>query len=342
MRRTLIIAEAGVNHNGSLDLARQLIDVAAEAGVDYVKFQTFRAERLVTRAARQAAYQSRNLGADPEEASQYEMLKRLELSPEDHYRLISYCEAKGVRFFSTAFDLESIAFLNTLGPDRKGLSLWKVPSGELTNFPYLRAIGRTGKPVILSTGMSTLDEIEAAIGALTRFGTPREEITLLHCTTEYPAPKDQVNLRAMETMRERFGLSVGYSDHTEGIEIPVAAVAMGATVIEKHFTLDRSLPGPDHKASLEPDELKTMVRQIRAVESALGNGTKEPASAERPNIPIARKSIVAARVIRRGDLFTEENLTAKRPGTGLSPMQWESVLGRPAPHDFEPDQPIEL
>ncbi len=335
--RTLIIAEAGVNHNGSLDLARQLIDAASEAGADYVKFQTFRADRLVTREARQAAYQSRNLETRPEEASQYEMLKQLELSPEDHYTLINYCETKGVRFFSTAFDSESIAFLDTLG-----LPLWKVPSGELTNFPYLRAIGRTGKPVVLSTGMATLDEIEAAIDVLTRFGTPRNGITLLHCTTEYPAPKDQVNLRAMQTMHERFGLPVGYSDHTEGIEIPVAAVAMGATVIEKHFTLDRSLPGPDHKASLEPDELTAMVRQIRVVESALGNGTKEPTPAERPNIPIARKSIVAVTAIKRGELFTEENLTAKRPGTGLSPMRWESVVGQPAPRNFEPDEPIEL
>lgn len=338
--RTIIIAEAGVNHNGSLDLARQLIDAAAEAGVDYVKFQTFRADRLATRNARQAAYQSRNINDGQD--SQYEMLKRLELSAEDHAVLIDYCEAKGVRFFSTAFDLPSIDFLNTLGPDRKGLSLWKVPSGELTNFPYLRAIGLTSKPVILSTGMATLDEVELAIGVLTRFGTPRNGITLLHCTTEYPAPKDQVNLRAMETMRERFGLPVGYSDHTEGVEIPVAAAALGATVIEKHFTLDRTLPGPDHKASLEPAELCEMVRQIRAVESALGDGTKSPAPAEVPNIPIARKSIVAATAIKRGELFTEENLTAKRPGTGLSPMLWESVVGQRAVRDFEADEMIEL
>lgn len=333
--RTLIIAEAGVNHNGSLDLARQLIDAAAEAGVDYVKFQTFRADRLVTRDARQAAYQSRNINDGQD--SQYEMLKRLELSPDDHHALISYCETKGVRFFSTAFDLPSIDFLSSLG-----MPLWKVPSGEITNFPYLRAIGLTGKPVILSTGMATPGEIEAAIGVLTRFGTSRDAITLLHCTTEYPAPKDQVNLRAMDTMRERFGMPVGYSDHTEGIEIPVAAVAMGAVVIEKHFTLDRTLPGPDHKASLEPDELRSMVCQIRAVEAALGDGVKEPAPAEVPNIPIARKSIVAATAIKRGELFTEENLTAKRPGTGLSPMQWESVIGKAAGRDFEADEAIEL
>ena len=335
--RTLIIAEAGVNHNGSLDLARQLIDAAAEAGVDYVKFQTFRADRLVTRDARQAAYQSRNINDGQD--SQYEMLKRLELSPDDHRTLISYCKAKGVSFFSTAFDLPSIDFLAS---PQIGLSLWKVPSGEITNFPYLRAIGLTGKPVILSTGMATPGEIEAAIGVLTRFGTSRDAITLLHCTTEYPAPKDQVNLRAMDTMRERFGMPVGYSDHTEGIEIPVAAVAMGAVVIEKHFTLDRTLPGPDHKASLEPDELRSMVCQIRAVEAALGDGVKEPAPAEVPNIPIARKSIVAATAIKRGELFTEENLTAKRPGTGLSPMQWESVIGKAAGRDFEADEAIEL
>ncbi len=335
--RTLIIAEAGVNHNGSPELARQLVDAAAAAGVDYVKFQTFQADKLVTRTARQAAYQSRNLGHGEE--SQYTMLKRLELSADDHHALVSHCQARGVGFLSTPFDLSSIDFLAS-PPIR--LSFWKVPSGEVTNFPYLRAIGRTGKPVVLSTGMATLDEIEAAIDVLTRFGTPRNGITLLHCTTEYPAPKDQVNLRAMQTMHERFGLPVGYSDHTEGIEIPVAAVAMGATVIEKHFTLDRSLPGPDHKASLEPDELTAMVRQIRAVESALGNGTKEPTPAERPNIPIARKSIVAATAIKQGELFTEENLTAKRPGTGLCPMRWESVVGQPAPRNFEPDEPIEL
>lgn len=334
----LIIAEAGVNHNGSLELARQLIDAAADAGVDYVKFQTFRADKLVTQTARQAAYQSRNLGSSQSNSdSQYEMLKALELSFDDHRVLIDHCRTRNVRFLSTAFDLESIAFLHSLE-----LPLWKVPSGELTNFPYLRRIGRTGKPVILSTGMATLDEIEQAIGVLTRFGTPRNQITLLHCTTEYPAPKNQVNLRAMDTMRDYFGLPVGYSDHTEGIEIPIAAVAMGATVIEKHFTLDRTLPGPDHRASLEPDELTAMVQAIRQVESALGSGMKEPAEAERANTPIARKSIVAATFIRQGDLFSEENLTTKRPGTGLSPMRWEAVIGQPAPHDFKSDEPIEL
>lgn len=332
---TLIIAEAGVNHNGSLDTARRLIDAAAKAGADYVKFQTFRADRLVTRSARKADYQTRNIGDGDD--SQYAMLKRLELSPEDHRILIDHCHAQGIRFLSTAFDLESIDFLGSLD-----LPLWKVPSGELTHFPYLRAIGRTQKPVILSTGMATLEETGQAIGVLTRFGTPYEAITLLHCTTEYPAPKEQVNLRAMIAMREHFGLPAGYSDHTEGIEIPVAAVALGASVIEKHFTLDRNLPGPDHKASLEPDELRAMIRAIRNVESALGDGVKIPSEAEKPNIPVARKSIVAAKSIRRGESFTEENLTAKRPGTGLSPMAWESVIGQLAPRDFEPDEPIEL
>ncbi|WP_071134452.1 N-acetylneuraminate synthase [Millionella massiliensis] len=333
--QTLIIAEAGVNHNGSLDQARKLIDAAAAAGVDYVKFQTFRAEKLVTQAARQAEYQSRNIGS--EDQSQYRMLKALELSEEDHLQLIDHCRQCGVHFLSTAFDLDSIAFLDTLA-----LPLWKIPSGEITNFPYLRAIGRSGKPVILSTGMASLDEVGQAIEVLTRFGTPREQITLLHCTTEYPAPKDQINLRAMQTLYRHFGLPAGYSDHTQGIEIPVAAVAMGATVIEKHFTLDRNLPGPDHKASLEPDELAEMVRQIRNIEAALGNGVKEPSEAEKPNIPVARKSIVAARPITRGELLTEENLTAKRPGNGISPMLWETVVGQRAVRDFATDEAIEL
>ncbi len=334
-KQTLVIAEAGVNHNGSLEQARELVRAAARAGADFVKFQTFRADKLVTRTARQAAYQSRNIGSADD--SQYRMLKALELSDEDHRCLMAECERCGIRFLSTAFDPESIAFLEGLG-----LPLWKVPSGEITNFPYLREIGRSRKPVILSTGMATLDEVEQALAVLTRFGTPREQITLLHCTTEYPAPKDQINLRAMQTLRERFGLPVGYSDHTEGIEIPVAAVAMGATVIEKHFTLDRNLPGPDHKASLEPDELAEMVRQIRNVEAALGDGVKSPSAAEKPNIPIARKSIVAARPIARGERFTEENLTAKRPGNGLSPMLWETVLGQCAVRDFDADEAIVL
>lgn len=335
MSRTLIIAEAGVNHNGSMQIARQLIDVAAAAGVDYVKFQTFKADNLVSRSAQKAAYQKRNI--DSKDNSQYAMLKALELSPEQHYELIDYCKTKGVNFFSTAFDFDSIDFLESLD-----MPLWKIPSGELTNFPYLRKVAMTGKPVILSTGMANLDEIGAAIEVLTKYGTPGNQITLLHCTTEYPAPKDEINLRAMQTMRERFGLEVGYSDHTQGIEIPVAAVAMGATVIEKHFTIDRTMEGPDHAASLEPDELKSMVEQIRNVESAMGTGLKVPAKSEIPNIMIARKSIVAARDIIKGEVLSEDNITVKRPAGGVSPMEWESVLGVVAKRAFSRDEPIEL
>lgn len=336
MNGTIVIAEAGVNQNGSMEIAKRLIDAAAEAGADYVKFQTFRAECLVGKTARKAEYQIRNTESGSGD-SQYEMLKKLELSAEDHAVLIERCKQQGIRFLSTAFDLESVAFLDSLG-----LPLWKIPSGEITNFPYLRAIGQTGKPVILSTGMANIQEIEAAIEVLVKYGTPRSDITLLHCTTEYPAPKNEINLRAMQTLRERFGLSVGYSDHTEGIEIPVAAVALGAVVIEKHFSLDRNMEGPDHKASLEPDELRQMVREIRNVEVALGSGEKIPAPAELKNIPIARKSIVAAIAIARGDMLTENNITTKRPANGLSPMLWEKVVGTCATRDFAPDEPIEL
>lgn len=335
MNKVLIIAEAGVNHNGSIELAKQLIDAAATAGVDYVKFQTFKAENLVTKSAQKAEYQARNIGDG--DSSQFAMLKALELSEADHHELIAYCKSRGVAFFSTAFDLESIDFLNSLD-----MPLWKIPSGELTNYPYLRAIGGTKRPVILSTGMATMTEIEAAIEVMVRFGTPREQITLLHCTTEYPAPKNEVNLKAMEVMRNHFGLTVGYSDHTQGLEIPVAAVALGACVIEKHFTLDRTMEGPDHKASLEPNELKQMVEQIRCVEVALGSGVKEPAPSEQKNIAVARKSIVAATPIKKGELLTEGNLTAKRPGGGISPMAWEQVVGQMAVRNFEVDQPIEL
>ena len=333
--KTIIIAEAGVNHNGSMELARKLVDAAADAGVDYVKFQTFQTELLVSGLAQKADYQIKNT-ADGE-VSQYAMLKKLELTQVDHHELVRYCDQKGVRFFSTAFDLQSISFLESLN-----LTMWKIPSGEITNFPYLRAIGQTGKPVMLSTGMADLTEITQAVAVLTRFGIPRRQITLLHCTTEYPAPKNEVNLRAMQTLREYFGLPVGYSDHTEGIEVSVAAVALGARVIEKHFTLDRTLPGPDHKASLEPDELKRMVHEIRHVEAALGDGIKVASPGEQKNIPIARKSIVAARPITRGERLTEENLTTKRPAAGLSPMLWEKVIGTCALRDFAPDEPIEL
>lgn len=334
MSRTLIIAEAGVNHNGDMTIARALVDAAAASGVDYVKFQTFKAENLVTKSAQKAEYQQKNI-ADGDN-SQFNMLKKLELSPENHFELIEYCKKQRVAFFSTAFDLDSVDFLASLN-----MPLWKVPSGEITNFPYLRAIGRTKKPVILSTGMANLEEIEQAIGVLTRFGTPPNAVTLLHCTTEYPAPKDEINLSAMQTMRNKFSLPVGYSDHTQGLEIPVAAVALGAVVIEKHFTLDRSMVGPDHAASLEPHELKQMVEKIRNVEMALGNGIKEPAKSEIPNITIARKSIVASRPIKQGETLSEDNLTVKRPAGGISPMEWERVVGGVAVRSFEEDEPIE-
>ncbi|WP_346693312.1 N-acetylneuraminate synthase [Coprobacter fastidiosus] len=334
MNKVLIIAEAGVNHNGSIKIAKQLIDVAADAGVDYIKFQTFRTEKLVSKTAPKADYQIQNTGNDN---SQYDMLKRLELSENDHWELIDYCNKKNVKFFSTAFDIDSVSFLYRLG-----LSQWKIPSGEITNFPYLRAIGKTRQPVILSTGMANLQEIEEAIKVLVQFGTTREEITLLHCTTEYPAPKNEVNLLAIQTLKNHFGLNVGYSDHTQGIEIPVAAVALGATVIEKHFTLSRDLEGPDHRASLEPNELKQMVQYIRNIEKALGNGIKIPSENEKKNIAIVRKSIVAARNIVQGERFTEDNITVKRPATGISPMQWENIIGKEAYKNFSQDEQIKL
>jgi N,N'-diacetyllegionaminate synthase len=332
--KTLIIAEAGVNHNGDPALARKLVDVAVAAGADRVKFQTFSADRLVTTSAAKAPYQTRNTGEDE---SQYAMLKRLELTRATHLELIAYCKSRGIGFFSTGFDRESVDLLVELGADS-----FKIPSGEITNLPYLRHMGHYGKPIILSTGMSTLGEIEAALGVLEKSGTPRDRITVLHCTTEYPAPVAEVNLRAMLTIRDAFGVAVGYSDHTPGIEIALAAVALGATVIEKHFTLDRNLPGPDHKASLEPAELAAMVKAIRNIEQALGDGIKRPADCEAKNTPVARKSVVAARPIRGGETFTEGNLAVKRPGTGISPMCWDQLLGRRAPRDFAVDELIEL
>lgn len=335
MEKVLIIAEAGVNHNGSLKLAKQLVDVAAAAGVDIVKFQTFRAENLVSEQAVQADYQKRNLGSSDQ--SQFSMLKKLELSQADHRILFEYCREKGVSFLSTAFDFESIDFLATLKPD-----LWKIPSGEITNYPYLKRIAQFRKPVILSTGMSTLGEITAAMNVLEEFGLSRNQITVLHCNTEYPTPMCDVNLRAMQTIAAELKVNTGYSDHTVGIEIPVAAVALGATVIEKHFTLDRNLTGPDHKASLEPQELKAMVSAIRNVELALGDGVKRVSDSERKNKSIARKSIVAACPIKKGEFFSENNLTVKRPGDGISPMFWEQVLGKMAGKDFQADDLIEL
>ncbi len=332
--RSLIIAEAGVNHNGDLDLAKQLIDAAADAGADLVKFQTFNANRQVTRTAKKADYQRQTTDSTE---SQQAMLHRLELTEVMHQELIAHCAVRNIGFFSTGFDIESVDLLVSLGQE-----CFKIPSGEITNLPYLRHIGQLGKTIILSTGMATLGEIEAAIEVLEQAGTPHAKITVLHCTTEYPTPMAEVNLRAMQNIHAAFGLAVGYSDHTQGIEIAIAAVAMGATVIEKHFTLDRNLPGPDHKASLEPAELKAMVTAIRNIEIALGDGIKRPSPSELKNIPIARKSLVAATAIRAGESFTEVNLGVKRPGTGISPMRWDEVIGRLAVRNYEADELIEL
>jgi len=331
--QTLIIAEAGVNHNGSLETAREMVQVAAEAGADMVKFQTFKAEKLVTRTAAKAEYQQATTGTDQ---SQYEMIKALELDVASHNVLIQYCRDNGIRFLSTAFDHDSIDLLAELGQDT-----WKIPSGEITNLPYLRKIGGLRQEVILSTGMADLGEIEDALQVLEQAGTPWENMTVLHCNTEYPTPMQDVNLRAMLTIKAAFpGIKVGYSDHTLGIEIPIAAVALGATVIEKHFTLDRNMEGPDHRASLEPDELKEMVRAIRNVEIALGDGVKRPSPSEAKNKPVARKSIVASKDIRKGERLTEDNLTVKRPGTGNSPMRWDEVVGQTAHKDFMMDDLI--
>ena len=331
---TIIIAEAGVNHNGDLALARQLIDVAAVAGADLVKFQTFTADRLATRTAQKADYQNRTTGT---KESQHEMLSRLQLTDAMHHELIAHCATRSIGFFSTGFDIESVDLLV-----RHGQNHFKIPSGEITNLPYLRHIGRLGKSVILSTGMANLGEIEAAIDALEAAGTPRAMLTVLHCTTEYPTPMAEVNLRAMLSIRAAFGVAVGYSDHTKGIEVAIAAVAMGATVIEKHFTLDRNLPGPDHKASLEPAELNALVAAIRNIEVALGDGIKRLTTSEARNRPVVRKSLVASRAIKSGALFTAENITAKRPATGISPMRWDEVIGKTALRDFGPDELIVL
>jgi N,N'-diacetyllegionaminate synthase len=334
MAKTFIIAEVGVNHNADLDMAYKLIDKAVSAGVDAVKFQTAIPEMVVTGYAQKASYQKDTSGADE---SQLEMIRKLLFPLETHKDIKKYCEEKGIIFFSTAFDPISLAFLEELGQ-----AYHKVPSGEITNLPYLRQVGGYCKPVILSTGMATLGEIEAALEALEHAGTPRDRITVLHCNTEYPTPMTDVNLRAMHTIRDAFGVSIGYSDHTSGIEVAIAAVALGATVIEKHFTLDRNLHGPDHKASMEPDELKAMVEAIRNIEQALGDGIKRPSFSEAKNKPVARRSLVAACAIRAGETFSAINLAAKRPGTGLSPMRWDEVLGRKAVHDFAPDELIEL
>ncbi len=336
MSKTLIIAEAGVNHNGSIELAKKLVEKAKEAGVDYIKFQTFKASKLVTKAAKQAEYQQKNIGKEGD--SQYQMLKKLELSPEEHEILIDYCKELGIKFFSTAFDFDSIDYLHSLN-----LGLWKIPSGEVTNYPFLKRIAAFNEPTILSTGMCDMEDVRAAVDALYKNGLSKGNLILLHCNTEYPTPFEDVNLKAMDALRKEFGAEVGYSDHTKGIEVPIAAVALGATVIEKHLTLDRSMEGPDHKASLEPDELKAMVSAIRNIEKAIeGDGTKHVSESEKKNIAIARKSIVAACDIKAGELFTEQNLTVKRPGNGISPMRWEEVLGQKAKRDFNEDELIEL
>ena len=332
--KTLVIAEAGVNHNGDLGLAKQLVAAAAAAGADLVKFQTFVASRIIAPHAPKAPYQKSR--TDTSE-SQFDMVRKLELSRADHDALIAECARCGIGFFSTAFDIESLDMLMALKLDRV-----KVPSGEITNLPFLRHVARCGKPVILSTGMATLGDIDAAVDALEQAGTARSRITILHCNTEYPTPFEDVNLRAMQSLRDAFGVEVGYSDHTAGIEVPIAAVALGASVIEKHFTLDRKLPGPDHQASLEPAELKAMVAAIRNIERAMGDGIKRPSPSEAKNRAIARKSLVAARVIRAGEPFGEMNVTTKRPGTGISPMRWDEVMGRRAPRDFQVDELLEL
>ena len=334
MSKTLIIAEAGVNHNGSIELARQLVDVAVEAGVDYVKFQTFKAEKIASRNATKASYQQKTTNASE---SQLAMLKKLELSKEDHLSLIDYCSKKNIQFLSTPFDLESIDLLKELG-----IRLGKIPSGEITNLPYLRKMAMTFPKLILSTGMATLKEIEEALNVLLTAGASKNNLVILHCNTEYPTPFEDVNLLAMPSIGKKFGVSFGYSDHTKGIEVPIAAVALGAIVIEKHFTLDRNMEGPDHKASLEPGELKEMVSSIRNIEKAVGSDVKEPSPSELKNITIARKSIVAATNINKGEIFTERNLTVKRPGSGISPMQWDAVIGKKASRDFESDELIEL
>lgn len=333
-RHVTVIAEAGVNHNGDIELARQMVVAAKQAGADYVKFQTAIPELVISTYAPKAEYQKVTTGADE---SQLEMCRKIHLPLSDYAGLKAYCDEVGIGFMSTPFDLVSIDCLAELGMD-----YWKIPSGEITNLPYLRKIASYGGRVILSTGMSTLDEVENAVRILESNGTGRENIILLHCTTQYPTPFGAVNLRAMDVLATLGCASVGYSDHTQGIAVPVAAVALGASVIEKHFTLDRSLPGPDQTASLEPDELRQMVDEIRQVELALGDGEKKVAEVERPNIEVARKSIVATKFIRKGDVLSEDNLTVKRPGSGVSPMLWDSVIGTIAVADFLPDQPIEI
>jgi N,N'-diacetyllegionaminate synthase len=332
--KTLIIAEAGVNHNGSLVLAKKLVDIAADAGADIVKFQSFKADKLVTKFAQKAEYQKITTGGGQ---NQLDMLKKLELSDEMHIEIKKHCILRNIEFLSTGFDSERVKYLLSLG-----ISKIKIPSGEITNLPYLRFVGAQDKPVLLSTGMSHMQEISDAIKVLEMSGLNRNKISILHCTSEYPTPMENVNLRAMLSIREEFGLNVGYSDHTEGIEVAIAAVALGATIIEKHFTVDKSLPGPDHLASLEPIEIKQLVKSIRNIEGALGNFEKKATPAEVSNMQVARKSLVASRLIRKGEMFTSANVTIKRPGTGISPMDWDLVIGKLAIRDFSEDEIIEI
>jgi N-acetylneuraminate synthase len=333
MNRTLIIAEAGVNHNGSLENAFRLIDAAKEAGADYVKFQTFKADKLVNRSVQKADYQKSNL--KEENNTQYSMLKKLELTEQMHLEILNYCKKKEISFLSTPFDIESIGFLKSLG-----ITIGKIPSGEITNLPYLKQMAISFPKLIVSTGMCTMEDVKKAVNAMLSIGAIKNNITVLHCNTEYPTPMEDVNLSAMLTMRDELDIKVGYSDHTMGIEVPIAAVAMGATVIEKHFTLDRTLPGPDHMASLEPHELKAMVAGIRNIEQALGTGEKVPSNSERKNIEIIRKCIVADKYIAKGEYFCEENLSVKRAGAGISPMDWDIVIGQKAVKDFTADEII--
>ena len=327
--RVLIIAEAGVNHNGSIQLAKKLIDKAVFSGADAVKFQTFKAKNVLSKNAPKADYQKQTTNL---RESQFDMIKRLELDERAHQELIAYCKEANIMFLSTPFDLDSVDLLNELG-----LQIFKIPSGEITNLPYLRRIGSLCKEVILSTGMSDLKEIGEAIKILTNAGTLKENITVLHANTMYPTPMEDVNLRAMQTIQNKFDVAVGYSDHTLGIEVDIAAVAMGATVIEKHFTIDKTMDGPDHKSSIDPEELKAMVSSIRNIEKALGSSVKKPSKSEKPNISMARKSIVAKKSIKKGELFTEKNITIKRPGIGISPMKWDTILGKVAERDYQID-----
>jgi N,N'-diacetyllegionaminate synthase len=327
-----IIAEAGVNHNGSVDLAKQLIDIAANSGADAVKFQTFKAENLVAKNTQKAEYQKQTTDASE---SQFDMIKKLQLDVETHKELIAYCQDKNIMFLSTPFDHDSIELLSNLG-----LKIFKIPSGEITNLPYLRHIGSLGKQIVLSTGMSNLEEVEDALNILINAGTSKDNITVLHANTMYPTPMEDVNLNAMLTIQKELGVSVGYSDHTLGIEVDIAAVAIGASVIEKHFTLDKTMDGPDHKASLEPKELKAMVSAIRNIEKALGGDEKKPSPSESVNIEVVRKSIVANQNIKKGDFLTNENITVKRPGSGISPMQWDEVIGTSASKDYNADELI--